>query len=125
MFAAWSIVLLEEVLDWYDALGDEDTETAELVGAAFDLLAQEGPSLGRPLVDSIVGSRIGNLKELRPASSSRSEIRILFVFDPQRQAIVLAAGDKAGRWSRWYRENIPIAELRYDKWLAGGYDEEM
>ncbi|MBA3276092.1 MAG: type II toxin-antitoxin system RelE/ParE family toxin [Chloroflexia bacterium] len=125
MFAAWSIVLLKEVLDWYDALGDEDTETAELVGAAFDLLAQEGPSLGRPLVDSIIGSRIGNLKEMRPASSSRSEIRILFVFDPQRQAIVLAAGDKAGRWSRWYRENIPIAELRYDKWLAGGYDEEM
>jgi hypothetical protein len=62
---------------------------------------------------------------LRPASSSRSEIRILFVFDPQRQAIVLVAGDKAGRWSRWYRENIPIAELRYEKWLAGGYDEEM
>ncbi len=125
MFAAWSIVILEEVLDWYDALVDEDVETAELVGAAFDLLAQEGPSLGRPLVDSNVGSRIGNLKELRPASSSRSEIRILFVFDPQRQAIVLVAGDKAGRWSRWYRENIPIAELRYDKWLAGGYDEEM
>jgi len=59
MFAAWSIILLEEVLDWYDVLADEDTETAELVGAAFDLLAQVGPSLGRPLVDSIAGSRIG------------------------------------------------------------------
>jgi len=62
---------------------------------------------------------------LRPASSWRAEIRIPFVFDPQRQAVVLVAGDKAGRWSRWYRENIPIAELRYDKWLAGGYDEEI
>lgn len=112
MPAAWSIVLLEEVLDWYDVLVDEDTETAECLEAAFDLLAQVGPSLGRPLVDSITGSRIGNPKELRPASSSRSEIRILFVFDPQRQAVVLVAGDKAGRWSRRYRENIPIAELR-------------
>ncbi|WP_435694093.1 type II toxin-antitoxin system RelE/ParE family toxin [Streptomyces filamentosus] len=43
--------------------------------------ADSGPALGRPLVDRLQGCRIHNLKELRPASSGRSEVRILFVFD--------------------------------------------
>ena len=40
-------------------------------------------------------------------------MRLLFVFDPDREAIVLVAGDKAGRWSAWYAEAIPLAEERY------------
>jgi len=50
---------------------------------------------------------------------------ILFVFDPVRRAVLLVAGDKAGRWDEWYRENIPLAEDRYERWLAGEYDEEV
>jgi len=57
------------------------------------------------------------------ALRGRSEIRILFVFDPGRQAILLVAGDKAGRWSHWYEEAIPLAERRYADWLAGRYEE--
>jgi hypothetical protein len=64
------------------------------------------------------------MKELRPGSVGRSEIRILFVFDPARQAVLLVAGDKAGNWFRWYRDNIPLAERRYTTWLHGGYDKE-
>jgi hypothetical protein len=59
------------------------------------------------------------MKELRA-----STVRILFVFDPQRQAVLLVAGDKAGRWKQWYDENIPVAEERYAKWLEGGQDRE-
>ncbi|MFJ3974775.1 hypothetical protein [Streptomyces sp. NPDC090021] len=33
--------------------------------------------------------------------------------------IILVAGDKAGRWSRWYEENIPVAERRYEQYVAG------
>jgi Phage derived protein Gp49-like (DUF891) len=51
-----------------------------------------------------------NLKELRPGSSGTSEVRILFVFDPWRSAILLVAGDKSGKWNRWYAEAIPRAE---------------
>nr|WP_308301765.1 type II toxin-antitoxin system RelE/ParE family toxin [Frankia umida] len=47
-------------------------------------------------VDRIKGSRLHNLKELRPASSGASEVRILFVFDPERRAVLLIAGDVAG-----------------------------
>lgn len=103
----------------YEALLRNDTETAEQVAAALDVLEELGPSLGRPLVDTLEGSRIPNLKELRPGSRGRGEVRLLFVFDPERRAVVLVAGDKAGRWKAWYRENVPLAEAHYDEWLEG------
>lgn len=120
----WTVILVDEVTDWYFDLVEQDPETAGLVEAAIDLLAEDGPALGRPLVDTIQASSVRNMKELRPGSRGRSEIRILFVFDPARQAVLLVAGDKAGDWTRWYRDSIPIAEQRFAKWLAGGYGEE-
>ena len=82
--------------------------------------AEEGPALGRPLVDRIQGSRIHHLKELRPGSAARSEIRVLFAFDPTRSALLLLGGDKAGNWQRWYKENIPVAERLYLEYATEG-----
>ncbi|MFD6313858.1 type II toxin-antitoxin system RelE/ParE family toxin [Streptomyces nigra] len=114
----WEITLLEPVETWFLKLCGDDPESANRVTDALDFLAQEGPNLGRPMVDRIHGSRLHNLKELRPGSSGHTELRMLFVFDPEREAIVLVAGDKAGRWSDWYRDSIPVAELRYADFLA-------
>ena len=111
---AWDVALLSEVADWYEALDDQ---TAELVTAAIDLLAELGPTLGRPLVDTLQGSALAHLKELRPGSAGNSELRILFAFDPKRQAVLLVAGNKAGQWKGWYAVNIPLAEQRYAEWL--------
>jgi hypothetical protein len=58
------------------------------------------------------------MKELRPGSSGTSEIRLIFVFDPRRQAILLVAGDKAGKWRAWYDQAIPLADARYVEHLA-------
>ena len=72
-------------------------------------------------MDRITGSELHNLKELRPGSAGKTEIRILFIFDPQRRAVLLVAGDKAGnwtRWYRWYRDAIKLAEDRYARYLA-------
>ncbi|WP_439674555.1 type II toxin-antitoxin system RelE/ParE family toxin [Embleya sp. MST-111070] len=113
---SWEIRLLEPVESWFLKLCETDADSAALIVEAIDLLAQRGPTLGRPLVDTLRGSRLPNLKELRPASRRRTEIRILFVFDPDRQAIFLVAGDKAGQWSRWYEEAIPLAEARYQEY---------
>ena len=66
--------------------------------AALELLQERGPQLGRPLVDTVKGSRHKNMKELRPGTSGRSEVRMLFAFDSERRAIVLVAGDKSGDW---------------------------
>jgi hypothetical protein len=70
------------------------------------------------MVDRVKGSDYHNMKELRPASTGRSEIRILFAFDPRRHAILLVAGDKAGDWERWYDTNIPVADKRYAEHVA-------
>ncbi|MCS5496423.1 type II toxin-antitoxin system RelE/ParE family toxin [Cnuibacter physcomitrellae] len=95
-----------------------DDDTYDQVIAAIELLQEHGPQLGRPLVDTVKGSSYKNMKELRPGSSGKSELRVLFAFDPQRQAIVLVAGDKAGNWKTWYRENMPIADARFTEHLA-------
>src|SRR5260221_1923960 len=67
-----------------------------------------------PARDVSDGSKVAHhLKELRPGSRGRSEIRIIFAFDPARSALLLLGGDKAGNWERWYRDNIPQAEQLY------------
>lgn len=109
----WEILLLEPVNDWFLALCKDDPLAADKVEEALDELAERGPELGRPLVDRLHSSKIHNLKELRPRTPGTSEVRMLFVFDPGRQAIILVAGDKAGTWNRWYAEAIPLAEQRY------------
>ena len=64
------------------------------------------------------------MKELRPPSTGSSEIRMLFAFDPAREAIFLVAGDKAGNWTRWYRQAIPIADERYTEHLISLKEDE-
>lgn len=108
----WQIVVVEEVRDWLHEMRRTDRATLLLISAAIDVLASRGPSLGRPLVDTVRGSKLSNLKELRPGSSGDSEIRILFAFDSERCAILLAGGDKSGDWNTWYEETIPVAEER-------------
>lgn len=105
----WEVYVVDEVLEWINGL---DSATHERVVQVIDLLAEVGPALGRPLVDTITGSSIANLKELRPGT-----VRILFVFDPWRSSILLVAGDKAGEWNAWYERAIPLAEHRYKIYL--------
>lgn len=106
----WDIDV-ELIQEWLLGLDDA---TYDQVIAALRILRQDGPGLGRPLVDSVKGSRHHRMKELRPGSVGRSEIRILFAFDPERRAIMLLAGDKRGNWQGWYRTHIPLADDRFD-----------
>ena len=111
---SWEVILVPEVHDWYLAL---DEISASLVRDSVELLAEHGPALGRPG---------GPDHRFQPAQrqgatagiSWRTEIRILFIFDPQRRAILLVAGDKAGNWTRWYRDAMKLAEDRYARFLA-------
>jgi hypothetical protein len=58
------------------------------------------------------------MKELRPGSTGRTEIRVLFAFDLRRRAILLLGGDKSGNWSSWYEANIPVADQRFSEHQA-------
>jgi hypothetical protein len=66
----WDVYVVHEVRNWIDDL--DDGTHARMV-QAIDALAEVGPGLGRPLVDTIQGSAIANLKELRVGSA-----RVLF-----------------------------------------------
>jgi hypothetical protein len=83
--------------------------------AVLGILAEFGPGLGRPRVDTLEGSGFSNMKELR-IQHQGEPWRILFAFDPKRQAILLVGGNKAGN-KKWYKENIPIADKRYREYL--------
>ncbi len=121
----WEILLREPVNDWFLALCKNAPTVADKVEEAIDELAIRGPQLGRPLVDRIHASKIHNLKELRPRVAGASEVRLLFVFDAVREAIILVAGDKAGRWSEWYAEAIPLAEERYAAYQQESREKEQ
>ena len=99
----------------------QDEATQEKVLAGLLALAQGGPSVGRPLVDTIKGSRFTNLKELR-VQHQGEPLRAFFAFDPLRQAIVLCAGKRAGtrsgftkRCCRWLRHSTPGIWLSWRK----------
>jgi hypothetical protein len=76
-------------------------------------LEQEGPSARMPLSYPIKQPNSCDMKELRPASRGRSEVRILYAFDYRRRAILLLGGDKAGQWAHWYDRNVPQADTLF------------
>jgi hypothetical protein len=81
--------------------------------ANAQLLEQFGPILGRPWADTLNGSKYPNMKELRFRVGG-GVWRVAFAFDPERQAIVLVAGDKAGQdQKRFYKTLIKLADQRY------------
>ena len=108
------------VRDWLLDIRRSDRDTAAQIGRAIQLVLEGGPGIGRPLVDTIRGSALANLKELRPGSAGRSEIRVLFVFDPERRMLLLVAGDKSENWRRWYDQAIPLAESRFAEMTKEG-----
>jgi len=58
------------------------------------------------------------MKELR-FDAVNGVWRVAFAFDPNRQAILLAAGDKSGvSEKRFYKQLIGAADARFDAHLA-------
>ncbi|MGA9069516.1 MAG: type II toxin-antitoxin system RelE/ParE family toxin [Terracidiphilus sp.] len=109
---AWEIEFTDEFSEWWDRMtADEQKSIARYVG----LLEQAGPDLCRPYADTIRGSRVSNLRELRVQHEGRP-YRVLYVFDPRRTGILLIGGDKTGN-PRWYDEYIPKAESLYEQHL--------
>ena len=95
-----------------ELLAFEQHVRKELLAAA-KLLADYGPQLGRPHVDTLKGSKHANMKELR-FEASNGAWRAAFAFDPERKAILLVAGDKSGESQRrFYKQLIAKADFRF------------
>lgn len=85
--------------------------------AVIRVLEHFGPSLGRPTVDTLSGSKHANMKELRFRADG-GVWRVAFAFDPARDAILLVGGDKSGVSSgRFYKGLIKRADARFDQHL--------
>lgn len=111
----WNVVLCDEFEPEFDRLSEAVQD--EMLGH-MQVLERFGPSLGRPHVDTLNGSRYANMKELR-FKAYGGVWRVAFAFDPRRRAIVLVAGDKSSYSKRWfYRRLMKTADRRFDRHLA-------
>ncbi len=108
----WEVDVTDEFLEWWNGLSSDQRES---VTDRVHLLAERGPDLRRPVVERIHSSRHHNMKELRAARGCA--LRVLFMFDPGRQAILLLGGDKSGEWDVWYGRAILVADELNDDYL--------
>jgi len=111
----WQVQTTRAFDGWFAEL-DEDSQV-ELI-AKVNLLKVLGPQLGRPHADTLKGSKHANMKELR-AHTARAVLRVAFAFDPDRAALLLIGGNKAGTSEkRFYRDLIARADELFEAHLA-------
>ena len=111
----WEILTTDVFDEWFFA---QHETLREDVLAIIGILAEMGPQLGRPYVDTLKGCKFSHLKELRIQHDGKP-IRAFFAFDPVRRAIVLCAGDKTGvNQKQFYRKMISMAEAEYRRHLV-------
>ena len=110
----WNVLATVELGRW---MGEQSDDAKEEIAVLLELLRAKGPHLSRPYADTLKGSHFANMKELR-INAKRMAIRIAFAFDPQRNAILLVAGDKRGiSETVFYRRLIARADGLYAKYL--------
>ena len=108
----WTVIFHPDFEPEFDGL--EAVVQDELL-ATSELLEEFGPSLGRPHVDTLNGSKHANMKELR-FTVPDGVWRVACAFDPKREAVLLVAGDKGGvSEKKFYRSLIATADERFDE----------
>jgi hypothetical protein len=113
LMSTWTVEYAEEFEPEYlELVVDVRVELT----AQAKMIEKFGPTLGRPRVDTLNGSKHKNMKELR-FDAAGGVWRVAFAFDPRQRAILLVAGDKGGRGKRFYRQLIAKADRRYDAHL--------
>lgn len=115
----WKIIFTSRFDAW---LLEQEDAAQEKILADLSNLEFYGPNLPRPYADTVKGSRHKNMKELRVQYSGRP-LRAFFAFDPNRQAIVLCAGDKSND-KRFYTTMIRIADNEFSAHLAMSEEEK-
>jgi hypothetical protein len=107
---SWTVRLHDIFEKEFESLPQEVQD--EMLAMA-KLLKDYGPRLGRPHADTLNGSAYANMKELR-FQAADGVWRVAFAFDPQREAILLCAGDKSGgSEEKFYKRLLKKADERY------------
>lgn len=108
----YKIKITDEFEEWLLELNDKEKID---VFASINLVKALGPHLGYPHSSKINGSKFSHMRELRIQHKGKP-YRVLYAFDPSREAILLIGGSKVGD-DRWYKKHIPIAERLYEMHL--------
>lgn len=108
----YEVNVTDDFIEWWNGLSVAQQED---ITVRVELLEQDGPALGRPVVDRVASSAFHHMKELR--CSSDGALRVLFAFDPRREAILLLGGDKTGDWNEWYSTAVPRADELYTQYV--------
>jgi hypothetical protein len=109
--AVWEVATTDEYDGWFLEQGADEQA---LLQTKTELLKVYGPHLPRPHADTLKGSKLSNLKELR-AQTDAHVLRVAFRFDEERKAILLIGGDKKGKNEKqFYRNLINQAEKIYE-----------
>ncbi len=107
------VITTDEFKGWFEGLAEKDSDAVEF---SVGLLEQMGVLLPHPHSTRIVGTKLA-MRELRVQSGGRP-LRIFYMFDPARQAVLLVGGDKTGD-DRFYEREIKRAEKVWKEYLAG------
>ena len=111
---AWEVETTDEYDAWFLKQNANGQASIQML---VELLKIYGPQLPRPYADTLKGSKLSNLKELRPKATA-SVFRIAFLFNKKRSAILLIGGDKKGKDEKlFYRNFIKQAEEIYQQYL--------
>jgi hypothetical protein len=106
------VLFTDEFETWWDGLSMEEQDSVDRV---VRMLIEEGPSLRFPYSSGVEGSAYSHMRELRVQHQGRP-YRVLYAFDPERNALLLIGGDKTGN-GRWYEIFVPIADRLYRRHL--------
>jgi hypothetical protein len=94
-----------------------DVKLRDVILAYVKLIAQFGPTLGRPYSDTLKSKKYKNLKELR-LTTVTGEWRVSYAFDPERKAVLLMGASKSGVSQKlFYNKLITLSEERYTRHL--------
>jgi hypothetical protein len=110
---AWEVETTNEYDNWFLAQAESGQASIRM---KVKLLEEFGPLLPRPHVDTLNGSKLKNLKELR-TQTENNVFRVAFLFDEKRKAILIIGGDKKGKNEKqFYKNLIKQAEKIYQKY---------
>lgn len=106
------IIVTDEFAEWYEGLSLEEQLSVRRYVA---MLQNAGATLPFPYSSGIRNSRFAAMRELRIQHGGRP-YRVLYAFDPTRNAVLLVGGEKTGD-DRWYEAAILRADTLWDEYL--------
>ena len=104
------VLVTAEFRAWWEELSEQEQVS---VGIVIELLEDHGVTLRFPHSSGITTSQ--KLRELRVQHAGQP-YRVLYAFDPKRNAVLLLGGNKTGD-DRWYETNVPKAEKLFAEYL--------